>query len=654
MKWRDGVQKPASARTSPFMALSHWLARHSVPLSPEQIAPAEGGRAAVATVTALFPALYWHDATLVWASFVAFWSCLLEPGGTRREELRILGSLTVVGAVLAGVTVWIAAGPLWMVLSWLALAGIGVGLGRVFSATTALLCALLGCTMAAGVGFPTHDPLVALKVVAAYLAGGVWAMVLCLLLWPLHPYAPARRAVAQCYRLLTVMTGELAAGRLRETLHRQTVRTAIERARAVTLQIDSGHGSAVLRGRLIASLTGAERLFTAMLAVEHLAQKRGMDFEARGILAAFSALCQEASEQVIAPVPEWLHLERHAHDLANSVRVDSGPIGALVASSARTLATISRGLLRDVYVPFDTETVRAEHRLTRVHWRHAFRLAVALVMTHLATFWSGLEYGFWALVAVVLVVQPSGHTTLIRAVERILGTIGGGALVLLARPFLPAAPEMMVADALFVVAAIAMRAVNYTMLVLFLTAQFIVVTEMIMPAHGVAWLRIVDNTLGSVVGVVCAFLVFPQHQTQDMSGLLRQSLISNFRYLASVLDEKSDMVADRFQRQAGVATTRAEFARGALPLLGGMSFVGQKYEAAHALLREIRLLSGEVTLLRFDIAAGLCRGNAELAAYWTQKADALMEGAPLAPVTAELESGRVAAALAARDWAGPV
>lgn len=650
MKWRDGVQKPAFTRTSPFMVLSHWLARHSVPLSPEQIAPAEGGRAAVATVSALLPALYWHDPTLIWASFAAFWSCLLEPGGTRREELRILSGLTVIGAVLAGATVLVSAGPSWVVLLWLALAGLGVGLGRAFSATTALLCALLGCTMAAGVGFPTHDPFVALKVASAYLAGGVWAMLLCLVLWPLHPYAPARRAVAQCYRLLAVMTGELAAGRLRETLHRQTVRTAIERARGVTLQIDSGHGSEVLRGRLIASLTGAERLFTAMLAVEHLAQKRGMDFEARGILAAFSALCQEASEHVIAPVPDWTILAQHAQDLAGSIRAETGPIGTLVASSARTLGTISRGLLRDVHAPFDTEAVRAERRLTRVHWRHAFRLAVALVMTHLATRWLGLEYGFWALVAVVLVVQPSGHTTMIRAVERILGTIGGGALVLLARPFLPAAPEMMVADALFVIGAIAMRAVNYTMLVLFLTAQFIVVTEMIMPADGVAWLRIVDNTLGSVVGVVCAFLVFPQRQAQDMSGLLRQSLISNLRYLAAVLGEKSDGVMDRFQRQAGIATTRAEFARGALPLLGGMSFIGKEHEVAHCLLREIRLLSGEVTLLRFDIAAGLCRGQADLAAYWTKKADLLTEGVPLAPVTEELESGRVTAALAARGW----
>ncbi|GBR52097.1 hypothetical protein AA106555_0799 [Neokomagataea thailandica NBRC 106555] len=446
------------------------------------------------------------------------------------------------------------------------------------------------------------------------------------------------------------MTGELAAGRLRETLHRQTVRTAIERARGVTLQIDSGHGSEVLRGRLVASLTGAERLFTAMLAVEHLAQKRGMDFEARGMLAALSALCQEAGEQVMDPEPDCEALSQHSQNLAGEVRSDSGPIGGLVAESARTLGTIARGLLRNAHPSLEAEAVKSDNRLTQVHWRHAFRVSVALVVTHLATRWLGLEYGFWALVAVVLVVQPSGHTTLVRAIERIIGTIGGGALVLLARPFLPAAPEMMVADALFVIGAIAMRAVNYTMLVLFLTAQFILVTEMTMPASGIEWLRVVDNTLGSVVGVVCAFALFPQRGMQDMSGLLRQSVISNLRYLAAVLGGKSDAEIDRFQRQAGIATTRAEFARGALPLLGGTSFIGKEHATAHGLLREIRLLSGEVTLLRFDISSGLCKGYHDWAAYWTEQADCLSEGAALGPITAEIETGRVTAALAARQW----
>ncbi|KXV25505.1 FUSC family protein [Gluconobacter japonicus] len=647
MTVRDPLTRQASLnRTRHLTFLSQFLARHSVPLSPEQLAPAEGVRAALATVVALLPALYFHQAVFAWAAFAAFWCCLIEPGGTAREQFRILGIFTVAGAVLGGIASLIATSPFWGVLPWLIVTGLFVGLARALVPSMALLCALLGCVMLAGIGFPAHTLPDALTISYAFGGGGVWAIFLCLFLWPQHPYAPARRAVGGCYRLLSVMAGELAAGRLQETVHRQTIRTAIERARGVALQIDAGHASYSMRGRLIASLAGAERLFTAMLAVEHLVETRGLDFEARGTLAAFSALCQHASEAALAPVPDLEALSQEALALAGSIRVRSGTISELVATSARTLGNLADGLAEKARMPFDAEAPRHVARLTPVIWRHALRMVVGLLGTYLATQWLSLSYGFWALVAFLLVIQPSGQTTLVRALERVLGTIGGGVLVLAVSPFLPGLPEMAVALAVFVIGAIAMRAVNYTLLVMFLSAHFIIVTEMTMPSHGIAWLRILDNTVGSLIGLGCAFAVCPQGVTQDMNGLLRSAIVGNLRYLAAVLNGDDTLTTDRAQRQAGVDTTRAEFARGSLPILGGLSNVGQESEHTHKLLRSLRRLSGEVTLLRFDMAADLCVPDPEAAAFWQTKADSLAAGDPLAHIAEELESGKIRSKIA--------
>ena len=648
MTVRDPLARQASLnRTRHLTFLSQFLARHSVPLSPEQLAPAEGVRAALATVVALLPALYFHQAVFAWAAFAAFWCCLIEPGGTPREQMRILGIFTVAGAVLGGVTSLIATFPYWGVIPWLIVTGLFAGLARALVPSMALLCALLGCVMLAGIGFPAHSFNDALTIALAFGGGGTWAIVLCLILWPQHPYAPARRAVGGCYQLLAVMAGELAAGRLQETVHRQTIRTAIERARGVALQIDAGHASYSMRGRLIASLAGAERLFTAMLAVEHLVETRGLDFEARGTLAAFSALCQHASEAALSPNPDLKRLSGEALGLADRIRVRSGTIGELVATSARTLGTLADGLAEKARLPFDADAPKHVARLTPVIWRHALRMVVGLLGTYLATQWLGLSYGFWALVAVLLVIQPSGQTTLVRALERVLGTIGGGVLALLATPFLPGPTEMMVALALFVIGAIAMRAVNYTLLVLFLSAHFIIVTEMTMPSDGVAWLRILDNTLGSLIGLGCAFALFPQRQTQDMDGLLRAAIVGNIRYLSAVLNGNDTVSTDRTQRQAGIDTTRAEFARGSLPLLGGLSGVGPGAERMHALLRALRSLSGEVTLLRFDMAAGLCAPDPQTGQFWKEKAKALEAREPLAEIAGQLESGEIMSSIAA-------
>ncbi|GBR70246.1 FUSC family protein [Gluconobacter kanchanaburiensis] len=644
--------RPAPNRGGPFDFLTDFLTRHSIPVSPEQIAPAEGSRAAVATVVALLPALYEQQAVLAWAAFATFWSCLIEPGGTAREQFRILGLFTVGGTVLGGVTSLVAVSPLWGVLPWLVVTALLTGLARTLTPSMALLCTLLSCVMLAGTGFPAHDIREALVIALSFGGGGLWAMLLCLIVWPLHPYAPARRAVGRCYRLLSVMAGEIAAGRLQETIHRQNVRTAIERARGLALQIDAGHASYGMRGRLMASLAGAERLFTAMLAVEHLVETRGLDFEARGTLAAFSALCQHASDAALEPAPDLGHLATEGLGLAASIPATAGPIGELVATSARTLGTLAEGLAQKARLPVDTELPRHVARLTPAIWQHTLRLVVGLLTTYMTSWWLGLDYGFWALVALLLVVQPSGQTTLVRALERVLGTVGGGVLALLLTPFLPGNAQMLAAVAVFVIGAIAMRAVNYTMLVVFISAQFIVVTEMIMPSQGVAWMRMLDNTLGSVIGLLCAFTVCPQRRGQDMDGLLQTAVIGNLRYLASVLDRADPLATDRIQRQAGIDTTRAEFARGSLPVLGGVSAVGEQATQAHALLRALRRLSGEATLLRFDMTAGLCDGDPEAARYWLDTATALEAGQGMADVMRRIESGDVTAEIAALERSG--
>jgi hypothetical protein len=41
----------------------------------------------------------------------------------------------------------------------------------------------------------------------AFCGGGLWAMVLSLWLWPLHPYQPLQESVAACYRPLSACIG---------------------------------------------------------------------------------------------------------------------------------------------------------------------------------------------------------------------------------------------------------------------------------------------------------------------------------------------------------------------------------------------------------------------------------------------------------------
>lgn len=137
-----------------------------------------------------------------------------------------------------------------------------------------------------------------------------------------------------------------------------------------------------------------------------------------------------------------------------------------------------------------------------------------------------------------------------------------------------------------------------------------------------------------------------------MDGLLQTAVVGNLRYLAAVLKREDPVMTDRIQRQAGIDTTRAEFARGSLPVLGGVSAVGERATQAHALLRALRRLSGEATLLRFDISAGLCEGDAQAGERWSATAAALEAGGPLADVALKIQNGEIMAEIAALERAG--
>jgi hypothetical protein len=99
---------------------------------------------------------------------------------------------------------------------------------------------------------------------AAYFAGGrLWASLLTLVIWRVHPFLPARSAVAEVYRTLVILTSDLYAALTaanadvaRWEAHasddRRAVREAIEAARSVVFDTcahvaQPAHGSSLDR-----------------------------------------------------------------------------------------------------------------------------------------------------------------------------------------------------------------------------------------------------------------------------------------------------------------------------------------------------------------------------------------------------------------------
>lgn len=613
------VGRPARASRGHVPVLTRmtrFLARHAIALSPEQVNLGEGFRAAVATGIALAPALFYHRPLYAWIAFACFWTCLSDSGGTARERLRLLTMFALAGGVVSGLASWLShfgAFPTFVVL---ACVGLCCGLARAWSPVMTQLCALIGCGALAGTGFP-GDIHAALRITGLFIAGSGIAILFCLVVWRLYPYAPARRSIGAAYHAIELMVSEMAAGHLRETVHRQTVRNAIERARGLAMQMDAEHGNATMRSRMSAALATAERLFTALLAMEHIFETRPLTQEERVLLFTLVPACREAAGQVARVSSEPLALSLLSQGIRTSADHHHGAVAELTRICAEALSGLASTLEHT-----DSDETRFEQAargisLSAATWRHACRLAVALCITQAVCMYWNADFAYWSLIASLLVVQPAGYTTLTRSIERVIGSIAGSVLAACVAFLAHDVAVLLCASAALALAAIAFRAVNYSLLVCFLTGLFVLVAEAVMPGDSIAFARATDNILGTVIGLVCVVVMFPERGGRDLEKLLRQAIACNLEYAVLVLEGDMDRAkTDSAQRATGVASINAEFAQGGLPLLGGLAgggATGTRGARIRAILQALRRLSGEATLRRFDLENGLCQPEPQAA-----------------------------------------
>ncbi|WP_025884540.1 FUSC family protein [Asaia prunellae] len=630
--------------TRPFAAFlttsSNHLARYAITLSPEQLSLYEGGRAALVTALALAPSLFFDQAILAWIAFACFWACLIDPGGPDRERLQVLGGFTLAGTALVFSVSSLSVFGSLATLPIVALIGLGCGLSRAFSPAIMQLWVLAGCAAVAATGFPS-SPLQAAGIAGLFCAGGLLAMLFCLVLWKQQPYAPARRSIAATYYILDLMARELAAGRLRETVHRQAARNAIERARALVTLLDAGHGNFRLRRRMEVMLSAAERVFTALLALEHQAEAGPLSPGLRHLLGGLGTACHEAMRQAGRTEPDFTVLGQLAQAMDRKARIGElvhvAPILACAETFERMKTAFARG---------HQETEAAQNRsfmvLSPAIWRHACRLSFALLLTQGICLYGGEGFSYWALIATLLVMQPAGNVTLVRSVERVIGSIGGSLMAALCAMALPGKPALLVVAVFMSLAAIATRAVNYTLLVFFLTGLVVVIAEAVMPGGGIIWARVLDNLIGSGIALLCVLLLWPQRIETDHEGVLKRAIEANFQYAALVLQGNChDAAIEKAQREAGIASISAEFLPGGLPLLGGI--VAQLHDHRFLLrqetLRALRRLSGEITLYRFDMQNGFRQPKPEEAVRFESWNRALARGEPISDIMTMLGNG---------------
>ena len=568
----------------------------------ERPAIVAGLRAAVATMVPLLVTQLLHSTGGTWASLGGFSAAVADRGGAYRIRALTMGALTVGAALgvvvggLIGATTWLAVLLTFVVVGLLSLAReFGISAGGVGSS--------IAVAFAVSLSAPSPNAAEAFQRGAYLLVGGAWAMVLALVFWPVRPYRPLRLATARCYRELASYADAIAAfgrGVPDETQrallvqHRRAIRDAVEAARSVVaISRRGGQGEARRGERLLLLVQGADLLFGSLIALdeflehsseagEHAAAATTSDAATRFALTArriAATIETEANAPTVLDVAAATIAPRSRPSgddpfAAQSARL----VGQLeeyttvVAANADALSSdrlpqIPPALAVLTIVedrPPVLETLRASLTLSSFAMRHALRVAIVTAVAVLVTRLLNLPRGYWVTITALIILQPFAGATLIKALQRVLGTVAGALLTVSLVAVIHDSRGLLVVVFVLAAACVAFLRVNYLIYSILLTPTFVLLAEMSAGDWHLAELRVVNTLIGGVLGLAGAWLLWPSAERDRFPELAATALRAAAAHLRVVVamwsttDDESSVALAAARRDAALAITNAE------------------------------------------------------------------------------------------------
>jgi len=197
--------------------------------------------------------------------------------------------------------------------------------------------------------------------------------------------------------------------------------------------------------------------------------------------------------------------------------------------------------------------IRLQLTPTSLLFRHALRMAIALVAGYAALHAIHPEQGYWVLLTTVFVCQPNYGATRIKLVQRISGTVLGLVIGWALFDLFPSQPV----QALFAVVAgvvfFATRSTRYTLATAAITLMVLFCFNQVGDGYGLIWPRLFDTLLGSLIAAAAVFLILPDWQGRRLNQVVANTLSCNSDYLRQIMHQydsgKHDDLAYRLARR---------------------------------------------------------------------------------------------------------
>jgi len=171
-------------------------------------------------------------------------------------------------------------------------------------------------------------------------------------------------------------------------------------------------------------------------------------------------------------------------------------------------------------------------------FKHAVRVSLACIVgfTISKTLIHG-HHSYWVLLTIIVILKPGFSLSKQRNYQRLIGTIAGGIIGVLILKYIPNKDVEFILFVVLMIATYSFTRYNYVVSVIFMTPyvfllfKFLGVTQISLVEE-----RIVDTLVGSAIGFITIYLVFPTWEFEQVQENLEQVIYANTNYLARIAE----------------------------------------------------------------------------------------------------------------------
>ncbi len=420
------------------------------------------------------------------------------------------------------------------------------------------------------------------------LAGGVWYMLLSLLLYTFRPYKLAQQALGDCI----IETADYL--RVRASFYEKEVDYETTYQRMMEQQITVHEKQNLVRELLFKSrnvikestITGRTlvMIFTDIVDLFERTMSSYNDYKAMhaafdedDILEQYRQLVLELSNELdeigiavksgetseetglltthINKTKAWFDAFRDSKRTAenvddfismrhilNSIEDIAGRIHTLHLYTSYD-KELSKKMARPVdydqfitHQPIDLDLLQDNLSFESNNFRHAIRISIATLLGFVISLFLPVGHSYWILLTIIVILKPAYSLTKKRNYERLIGTILGAAAGLVILYFIKDNDVLFVIMLVLMIGTYSLIRTNYMISVIFMTPYILLLFHLLSNASFKTIItdRVTDTAIGSVIAFLANLILLPAWEHEKISSYMLQAIKSNKQYFTDV------------------------------------------------------------------------------------------------------------------------